>query len=134
MLRLAPTWLLCWFACAGTVVATAAHADESRDVPSTVFLTVREPQAVGPAGGIPPMGMREIVRQAFLIAARDELGLATRDSMLREEFPEKPDEQSVPFELFCRTRDPNDDRKLEYVLTRQGAPEKPLWQLKFTVD
>jgi tetratricopeptide (TPR) repeat protein len=134
MLRLVPTSLLCLFAFAGSVVATAAHAEEPRNVPSTVFLTAREPEAPGPAGGIPALGMREVVRQAFLLAARDELGLATRDSILREDFPEKPDEQSVPFELFCRTLDPADDRKLEYVLTRQGAPQKPLWQLKFTVD
>lgn len=54
--------------------------------------------------------------------------------MLREEFPEKPDEKSVPFELFCRTLDATDDRRIEYVLTRQGAPDKVLWRLNFTPD
>ncbi len=134
MLRLVPVSLLCLFAFAIPLVTVNAQADEPRTAPSTVFLTVREPESVGPAGGVPPMGMREIVRQTFLIAARDELGLATRDSMLREDFPEKPDEQSLPFEIYCRTRDPNDDRKLEYVLSRRGAHEKALWQLPFTVD
>src|SRR5579885_1490121 len=134
MLRLVPVSLLCLFAFAIPLVTVNAQADEPRTAPSTVFLTVREPESVGPAGGVPPMGMREIVRQTFLIAARDELGLATRDSMLREDFPEKPDEQSLPFEIYCRTRDPNDDRKLEYVLSRRGAHERALLQLPFTVD
>jgi hypothetical protein len=121
-------------AIASAVVPATARAEEARTVVQTVCLMAREPEVPGPAGGIAPMGMREVVRQAFLIAARDELGLSTRDSMLREEFPAKPDEKSIPFELFCRTIDPMDDRKIEYVLTRQGAPDKVLWRLAFTVN
>ncbi|HEV8003272.1 MAG TPA: tetratricopeptide repeat protein [Planctomycetaceae bacterium] len=119
--------LVCSFAIAGPLVV----ADETHPATPTVCLTVREPDIPGPAGGIAPMCLREVVRQAFLIAARDELGLSTRDSMLREEFPDKSDESSIPFEMFCRTISPSDDRKIEFVLTRQGAPEKVLWRLMF---
>ncbi|MBX3412424.1 MAG: hypothetical protein KF708_07040 [Pirellulales bacterium] len=34
--------------------------------------------------------VRELLRQAILIAARDELGMATRDETLREPFPQEP--------------------------------------------
>jgi len=43
----------------------------------------------------PPLLVRELVRQAFLIAARDELGLHTRDAVLRECDP-TPDGQLPP--------------------------------------
>ncbi len=48
-----------------------------------------------------PLALRELIRQAFLMAARDEVGLSTRDVMLREEFPAKPDANSSPFRLSC---------------------------------
>jgi tetratricopeptide (TPR) repeat protein len=116
------------------VLASTARATDDSAAGPTVFLTVREPEAPGPAGGIAPMAMREVVRQAFLVAARDELGLSTRDVMLREDFPEKPDAQSAPFELFCRTLDARDDSKIEYVLTRQGSPKNVLWRLTFAAE
>ena len=123
------------FLAIGTLhVASATRADDGPSAGQTVYLTVREPEVAGPAGGIAPMGMRELVRQAFLVAARDELGLSTRDVMLREDFPDKPDEKSAPFELFCRTLDANDDREIEYVLTRQGSPDKVLWRWIFTAE
>ncbi|HEV8066124.1 MAG TPA: tetratricopeptide repeat protein [Planctomycetaceae bacterium] len=103
----------------------------------TVCLTVREPAADGGAGSIASMGLRELVRQAFLLAARDELGLATRDVMLREDFPEKQDPASAPFELFCRSLDPpitDKGDKIECVLTRRGAPEKVLWRVVYVPE
>jgi hypothetical protein len=128
------SFVLSFLLVSSVLIDGTARAAEDSAAGQTVFLTVREPEVAGPAGGIAPMGMREVVRQAFLIAARDELGLSTRDSMLREEFPAQTDEKSIPFELFCRTIDPMDDRKIEYVLTRQGAPDKVLWRLAFTVN
>ncbi len=50
------------------------------------------------AGG---MLVREIVRQAFLIAARDECGLATRDQTLRESLELPAQAKAAP---FCHAR------------------------------
>ena len=75
--------------------AAVSHLPKSDlGIGHTVCLTVREPEADGPEGGVAPMGVREIVRQAFLMAASDELGLPMRDCMLREGFPEKQDDAS----------------------------------------
>ena len=56
---------------------------ESPAVADTVALTVQEPELANPKadGGLL---IRELARQALLIAARDELGLSTRDAALRE--------------------------------------------------
>ena len=51
---------------------------------------------------------REIFRQAFLIAARDELGLATRDGALLEHYPTADARPPRPFHLVVRTLE--DDR------------------------
>src|SRR5688572_17105938 len=40
--------------------------------------------------GASPLLVREIVRQAVLIAARDELGLLTRDEVLGEPMTQRP--------------------------------------------
>ncbi len=42
---------------------------------------------------------RELYRQSLLIAARDELGLSTRDESLGESVPETESPTSFPFEL-----------------------------------
>ncbi|HET6325344.1 MAG TPA: hypothetical protein VFG04_11765 [Planctomycetaceae bacterium] len=114
-----------------TGVACAADKPATRQ---TVYLTVREPEVDGPGGGVPQMLVREVMRQAFLLAARDELGLATRDVMLREEFPKEYDEASAPFEVYCRSTDAEDVSKLEFVLTRRGAPGKVLWHINYVPD
>jgi tetratricopeptide (TPR) repeat protein len=126
--------LVCAVVVAGPLIADAARAEESPAAGRTVCLAVREPEVDGPAGRVPQMGMREVVRQAFLLAARDELGLATRDVMLREEFPEKQDGASAPFELYCRSTDAADPDKMEFVLTRRGEPDKILWRLNYVPD
>src|SRR5579885_3086291 len=66
-------------------------------VGDTIYVSVRE---IGeqPSRAV-PFALRELVRQGLLLTARDELGLATRDVLLREEFPKKPDAKSAPFEL-----------------------------------
>jgi hypothetical protein len=55
---------------------------------TVVDLSVQEPDHEGTdARG--PLLIRELMRQAVLIAARDELGLRTRDEALREPIPEE---------------------------------------------
>jgi len=42
---------------------------------------------------------RELVRQALLIAARDEMGLATRDASLREDVQRDSNAEGTPLEI-----------------------------------
>ena len=48
--------------------------------------------------------LREIFRQGMLIAARDGLGLATRDIALREVFPVDPDHVNPPITMSLKAR------------------------------
>jgi tetratricopeptide (TPR) repeat protein len=134
MSRVALISLICLFAIANPLAARAARAEENPAAGQTVCLAVREPEVDGPEGRIPQMGIREVARQAFLLAARDELGLATRDVMLREAFPEKLDDASAPFEFYCRSTDAANWDKMEFVITRRGAPDKVLWRLNYVPE
>jgi tetratricopeptide (TPR) repeat protein len=112
----------------------AAFADEHPNG-STVYLTVHEPDAYNPSSFPAPLLERELVRQAFLIAARDELGCATRDVILREDFPERPDDKSAPFEFSCRTSRGKKDFDVEYLLRRrQQSGQAELWRWVFNTD
>ena len=73
------------------------------------------------------------MRQAFLIAARDELGLGTRDSILREDFPAKPDLQCASFEMFCGVTRAQKDFDLDYALKLVGSKDNSIWQWKLNV-
>lgn len=53
---------------------------------------------------------RELVRQAFLMAARDELGLLTRDGWLGSEMPD--DGENAPWEFRAQPQDPTPVRLL----------------------
>ncbi len=75
--------------------------------------------------------MRELFRQAFLLAARDEVGLSTRDAMLREDFPEKPDPKSVPFRLSASANGPEDHASIDYKLGRES---EEYWRLAEKID
>jgi tetratricopeptide (TPR) repeat protein len=112
----------------GSLLVTCAARAEDSPTGCAVFLTVREPDPTSlpsyPAGLLP----RELMRQAFLIAARDEFGLSTRDVILRENFPEKPDEKCRPFELFCGVTPAKKDLDVEYLLRPAGSNDKPLWR------
>ena len=61
-----------------------------------VALSTHEIQVGNPAFG---SLVRELFRQSVLIAARDELGLPTRDESLGESVPEPESPTSFPFEL-----------------------------------
>jgi hypothetical protein len=100
----------------------------------TVFLTFREP---GSSAGesFPPQHLhRELARQAFLIAARDEIGLPTRDALLREDFPEKPDAESLPFEMFSAVGSGKSNPAMRYVLSRPGWDDTELWKWSMELD
>jgi tetratricopeptide (TPR) repeat protein len=83
---------------------------------------------------VAPLVIRELPRQAFLLAARDELGLSTRDEVLREEFPEKPEDKSVPFEVFCQSHKAEKFSDIQYTLNRLGPNKEELWEEVINVD
>jgi tetratricopeptide (TPR) repeat protein len=66
--------------------------------------------------------MRELGRQALLIAARDELGLATRDETLGEIFPEAI--TSAKNDLFVIVRSQYDGR-VDFQLWKASEPGEP---------
>ncbi|HEV3136841.1 MAG TPA: hypothetical protein VGZ26_03035, partial [Pirellulales bacterium] len=113
----------------------AARADDNPTVGQVVYSTVREPEGYSPAAFAAPLLERELVRQAFLLAARDELGLSTRDVLLREDFPRPPDEKSQPFEFVCRASRGKKDFDVEYLLRRrQGTAHQTLWTWTYNTD
>src|ERR1700733_14336016 len=104
-----------------TLAAAASELPKSdMGVGDTVYLTVSEPGA-GSSHAV-PLAMRELIRQAFLLAARDEVGLSTRDVMLREDFPENPDPKSVPFRLSASANGSEQHASIDYKLGR--GPEE----------
>ena len=66
--------------------------------------------------------MRELGRQALLIAARDELGLATRDETLGEEFPAGVVEAKQDLTLIVRSQY---DGRVDFQIWRASEPGKP---------
>ncbi|MEX0714930.1 MAG: hypothetical protein WD066_00005 [Planctomycetaceae bacterium] len=61
----------------------------------TLMLDAHEHRGFAETFNWTDMFSREIARQAILVAAREELGLSTRDGMLREEFPADGDDGPV---------------------------------------
>src|SRR5579872_3720268 len=86
------------------VAVGALSVTDERAVASAeavVSLTTREPEHAMDTDAPPPFLARELIRQAFLIAARDECGLSTRDKSLREEYPAATDPQLAAFVMSC---------------------------------
>jgi tetratricopeptide (TPR) repeat protein len=107
---------------------TASAADDrSATTSDVVFLSVREPDLVKDHKLVAPLLGRELIRQAFLIAARDECGLTTRDKTLREELPATDNPRSAPFEMYCDFERPQGTYKLHYVLSTAAAKENEKW-------
>jgi tetratricopeptide (TPR) repeat protein len=111
--------------------AAEEHAASARDI---VFLTFRELNHIDAHDRPAPFLARELVRQAFLIAARDECGLSTRDAALREEFSDAPAARVAPFELFCTVEFPKKLFDVCYTLSRKNSPAAQLWEWKFRTD
>jgi hypothetical protein len=114
--------------------ATAAAADK----PSTadaVYLVYREPNNVSDADAPPPFLARELMRQAFLIAARDECGLRTPDATLGEKSPDSPSLHVVPFDLHCRVARVKKGFDVRYTLSRtNGKATEKLGEWSFITD
>ncbi len=130
-----PVHLIAVFA--GLSLSAAGLCAAERTVPKgrVVCLTCREPDRIEGRGFPPPLLVRELVRQAFLIAARDECGLATRDATLREEFPSGSDPRDVPFDMYSSTVMPKKGVNYSYTLGRKGdKTTKKLWTWEFHVD
>ncbi|MGP0067546.1 MAG: tetratricopeptide repeat protein [Isosphaeraceae bacterium] len=64
---------------------------------------------------------RELIRQAVLLAARDEMGLATRDELLGDKAPEGKGSTSADFAWLPRLNGPASVR-----ISRDAAEEEPL--------
>ena len=64
---------------------------------------------------------RELIRQAVLLAARDELGLATRDELLGDAAPDAKGSASADFALILRLNGPASVK-----ISREAAEEEPL--------
>jgi hypothetical protein len=99
-----PNDFLFVLAAAFTVGSAIAQEQSAEDVTPraivclhTEFLPVQESDGV-----IPVRLVRELGRQAVLVAARDEMGLATRDETLGEAFPEAV--TSGKKDLSCKVR------------------------------
>jgi tetratricopeptide (TPR) repeat protein len=111
----------------GSVPARAQEKPAAADV---VFLAAREPDRVEDGERPAPFLARELVRQAILIAARDEGGLLTRDATLREEAPQGSSTRTVALELFCAAS-AGKTSEVRYVLSRPAKPKpETLWEWK----
>jgi tetratricopeptide (TPR) repeat protein len=99
--------------------------------PQVVMLTTHE---LDPATRGPGILQREVARQAFLLAARDELGLGTRDKSLRETFPHEENPTVLPFDMLVSFQ--ADQRALVTVFRQAGGKYDVLWQkeLKLAAD
>src|ERR1700691_1266351 len=94
-----------WFVLLTMLAALPATAAADKPVPPApaeiVYLNTRESKTITDADEPAPILARELMRQAFLIAARDEWGLLTRDSTLRETDP-GASAHAVAFDFYCK--------------------------------
>jgi hypothetical protein len=83
----------------------AAEEKPAAETPGVVYLQ-RSTEFDFSRQGSPNRGvlLREMARQALLLAARDELGLATRDLWLGDEMPSEG--QNQPFEVATTQKNP----------------------------
>lgn len=98
----------------------------AKNAPPIVVLTTRDPK-IGQADVDYGMLLREVLRESFLLAARDELGLPTRDKTLREPFPGEATGNAAraPFELLVRAHAAHGAKITLFV--RDGNKYRVLW-------
>lgn len=111
-------------------------ADQPKEAPPTAATMLLLPVRVVPGGESrhDDMLLREISRQALLIAARDELHLATRDEALREAFPAGTKRDELPITLTSIIpggADPTSDFTKAKILIYRGDAEEPAWEKVF---
>jgi hypothetical protein len=90
-------WLLCLAVGLAVVSRSSAAEEEPRPV-STLALTLQETDE-DVENPVAQSLVREILRQAILIAARDELGLSTRDMALRETIASEANDVTQPLDV-----------------------------------
>jgi tetratricopeptide (TPR) repeat protein len=127
-----------WFvvlALATALSGTAAAADKAATAGDAVYLVYREPKNVSDPECPPPFLARELMRQAFLIAARDECGLRTPDATLGEKNPDSPSLHVVPFDLYCMVARTKKGFDVRYTLSRtNGKVTEKLGEWSFITD
>ena len=90
--------------------------------PRTLLLTATDGVAEIGTPGVKIL-VRELMRQAVLIAARDELGLATRDMALRESIEANLPDATL---LVCNTQ-PNSSEKVKLMLFSQDGNARKIF-------
>lgn len=118
----------------GVPVGTALAQTSSRAKVDAVYLGTREPDRI--EENVQPASLlcREVVRQAFLIAAREECGLSTRDATLREELSKSPGLQFVQFDLECKAVSQKTSALVYALYPRGDGEPKAVWQWKLQCD
>jgi predicted negative regulator of RcsB-dependent stress response len=115
----------------GIPVTSVSDSGQSVDLQhvDTVFMAVQKPLNVIPTGNnryyVPTKGpefQRELVREAFLIAARDEIGVLTRDELLGESRPGNDHTLSLRFH-YVMPGEENDGGPLRQLSFRRLTPD-----------
>ena len=115
--------------------AAVVAADKPSTAGEAVSLAYREPKNVSDAESPPPFLARELMRQAFLIAARDECGLRTFDATLQEEIPDSASLHVDPFDLYCSVARVKKGFDVHYTLSRlNGKASEKLEEWTFLTD
>jgi hypothetical protein len=108
------------------LLATAVLAEAQQTAKPIFALGVQEPVTNDKCDG--GLLLRELARQALLIAARDELGLPTRDQTLREPFPPGV----IPVQMKTKVM-PGQAMEIEIFRTEAGA-DKVLFTKSIPLD
>ena len=98
--------------------APAATSAPSAPEPAVLMLDAQEPD-LEPADSSGSLISRELIRQAILIAGREELGLSTRDATLREPFPQSAAKEYPPIHIKTLTT----PKYLQIDLWRDNDPQ-----------
>jgi tetratricopeptide (TPR) repeat protein len=109
--------------------------NDSPTAARAVALTSRETMRLDQVEMPASLLLRELIRQALLMSARDEYGLATRDTTLCEAVPADNSPQTLSFELYSAYVKSRKNYDAQYVLSRRknGRLEE-VWRQKLPAD
>ena len=114
--------------------SSIAEEDAQQQQPAVFCLTTEWfPLPKSESSALESRMLRELARQAVLIAARDELGLSTRDQTLGETFAAPADTPVEQFSLRFRTfQDGHFELQLQHdsAADSEGEKQQPLWEHK----
>jgi len=119
-MKMAAKLIVAWGLLALSATASGAAAEKPDAVPSGIVYLHRSTKWSLELESQSMSGLlsREIARQAFLIAARDQLGLSTRDYWLGDAMPGKGDNR--PFDLSTASGQP-----ARWQLRRENSSDCP---------